>query len=42
MSYSNLVSSGLPAGVLAENEVVAVYPLNIKKVNIIELSDTFK
>ena len=42
MSYSNLVKSGLPADVLAEDDVVAVYPLNIKKVNIIESADTFK
>ena len=42
MSYSNLVKSGLPAEVLAEDEVVAVYPLNIKKVNIIQSADTFK
>jgi len=42
MSYSNLVKSGLPADVLAEDEVVGVYPLNIKKVNIVESADTFK
>ena len=42
MSYSNLVKSGLPADVLAEDDVVAVYPLNIKKVNIVESADTFK
>jgi zinc protease len=42
MSYSNLVKSGLPADVLAEDDVVAVYPLNIKKVNIIQSADTFK
>jgi zinc protease len=42
MSYSNLVKSGLPADVLAEDEVVAVYPLNIKKVNIVQSADTFQ
>ena len=42
MSYSNLVKSGLPADVLAEDEEVAVYPLNIKKVNIVQSADTFK
>ena len=42
MSYSNLVKSGLPADVLAEDEEVAVYHLNIKKVNIVQSADTFK
>ena len=42
MSYSNLVKSGLPADVLAEDDEVAVYPLNIKKVNIVQSTDTFK
>jgi len=42
MSYSNLVKSGLPADVLAEDDEVAVYPLNIKKVNIVQSADTFK
>lgn len=42
MSYSNLVKSGLPADVLAEDDLVAVYPLNIKKVNIIQSADTFQ
>ncbi len=42
MSYSNLVKSGLPAEVLAEDELVAVYPLNIKQVNIIQSADTFR
>jgi zinc protease len=42
MSYSNLVKSGLPADVLAEDDVVAVYPLNVKKVNIVQSADTFK
>jgi len=42
MSYSNLVKSGLPAEVLAEDEVVAVYPLNIRKVTVVQSADTFK
>ena len=42
MSYSNLVKSGLPADVLAEDDAVAVYPLNIRKVNIVQSADTFK
>jgi zinc protease len=42
MSYSNLVKSGLPADVLAEDDEVAVYQLNIKKVNIVQSEDTFK
>jgi len=42
MSYSNLVKSGLAAEVLAEDDVVAVYPLNIKKVTIVQSADTFK
>jgi len=42
MSYSNLVKSGLPADVLAEDDAVAVYPLNIKKVTIVQSADTFK
>jgi zinc protease len=42
MSYSNLVKSGLPADVLAEDDEVAVYQLNIKKVNIVQSAETFK
>jgi zinc protease len=42
MSYSNLVKAGLPAEVLAEDDVVAVYPLNIKKVTIVPSADTFR
>ena len=42
MSYSNLVKSGLPADVLAEDEVVANYPLNVKKVTIVDSADTFQ
>ena len=42
MSYSDQLKSGLPADVLAEDKKVAVFPLNIKKVNIIQSADTFK
>ncbi|MCF6227045.1 MAG: hypothetical protein L3J22_12195, partial [Xanthomonadales bacterium] len=42
MSYSNLVKSGLPAEVLAEDEEVAVYQLNVKTVNVIKSANTFQ
>jgi len=42
MSYSELVRSGLPEAVLAEDDEVAVYPLNVKKVTIVDSADTFK
>jgi zinc protease len=42
MSYSNLVKSGLPADILAEDDVVADYHLNIKKVTIVPSADTFQ
>ena len=42
MSYSNLVKSGLPEAVIAEDEAVANYQLNVKKVTIVESADTFK
>ncbi len=42
MSYSKLVKSGLPADVLAEDDVAAVYPLNVKKVTIVQSADTLK
>ena len=41
MSYSNLVKSGLPAEVLAEDEEIAKYHLNIKKVKVVHSADTF-
>lgn len=41
MSYSSLVKSGLPAKVLAEDDEVAGYPLNVKKVTVITSADTF-
>jgi zinc protease len=42
MSYSNLVKSGLPKEVLAEDDEVANYKLNVKSVKIINSADTFK
>ena len=42
MSYSNLVKSGLPKEVLAEDDEVATYKLNVKSVTIIKSADTFK
>jgi len=41
MSYSNLVKSGLPAEVLAEDDEVANFHLNIKKVTVVNSADTF-
>jgi zinc protease len=42
MTYSNLVKSGLSEEILAEDELVATYPLNVKKVTVIQSADTFK
>lgn len=42
MSYSDLVKSGLPPEILTEDEAVANYHLNIKKVTIVPSADTFK
>lgn len=42
MSYSNLVKEGLPKEVLAEDEAIAKYPLNVTKVSVIDSKDTFK
>jgi len=42
MSYSNLVKSGLPEDVLAEDDEVAKYKLNVKSVTIVKSEDTFK
>jgi len=41
MSYSNLVKSDLPTEVLAEDEEVARYYPNIKKVTLVYSGDTF-
>ena len=42
MSYSNIVKAGLPKDVLAEDDVVATYKLNVKSVTIVDSKDTFK
>jgi zinc protease len=42
MSYSNLVKEGLPKTVLAEDDAIANYSLNVKKVKIVDSKDTFK
>ena len=42
MSYSNLVKAGLPKSVLDEDDIVATYKLNVKKVTIVDSKDTFK
>ena len=42
MSYSNLVKEGLPKEVLAEDDVIANYKLNVKDVKIIDSKETFK
>jgi len=42
MSYSELVKSGLSAEILAEDDVVAEYHLNIRKVTIVPSADTFQ
>ena len=42
MSYSDLVKSGLSAEILAEDDEVAAYQLNIKKVTIVPSADTFQ
>ena len=42
MSYSDLVKSGLPPEVLADDATVADYHLNIKKVTIVPSADTFQ
>ena len=42
MSYSNLVKEGLPQEVLAEDEEIANYKLNVKDVKIIDSKNTFQ
>jgi zinc protease len=42
MSYSELVKSGLPPEVLAEDEEVATYPLNVRSVTIVLSAETFQ
>jgi zinc protease len=41
MSYSNSLKSSLTQEILAEDEVVSVYPLKIKNVQVIHSKDTF-
>lgn len=42
MAYSNAVKEGLPKAILAEDDIVAVYPLTVKNVVIIDSKETFK
>ncbi|MFD2514386.1 M16 family metallopeptidase [Pontibacter locisalis] len=42
MSYSNLVREGLPQEVIAEDNQIANYELNVKDVKIIDSKETFK
>ncbi|MCW8813359.1 MAG: insulinase family protein [Chlorobium sp.] len=42
MSYSNLVKSGLPEDVLAEDAATENFNLNVKNVTIVDSKDTFK
>lgn len=42
MSYSNLVSEGLPQEVKDEDAIIANYKLNVKTVKVVDTKDTFK
>jgi zinc protease len=42
MSYSNLVSEGLPKAVKEEDKEIAKYKLNVKSVKVVDTKDTFK
>ncbi|OKL39840.1 M16 family metallopeptidase [Pontibacter flavimaris] len=42
MSYSNLVKEGLPQEVLAEDDAIATYKLNVTDVKIVDSKDTFR
>lgn len=42
MAYSDAVKAGLPKEVLDEDDIVANYKLNVKKVTIVDSKDTFK
>lgn len=42
MSYSNVVKKGLSAETLAEDDIVAHYPLNVKSVTVVKSKDTFQ
>ena len=41
MSYSNALKEGLPKEILAEDDIVATYPLNVKSVKIVNSEGTF-
>ena len=42
MSYSNVVKEGLPKDVLAEDDIIANYKLNVSDVKIVKTKETFK
>lgn len=42
MSYSNIVKAGLPEDILKEDDEATIFRLNVKSVNIINSSETFK
>jgi len=42
MSYSNIVKEGLPKDVLAEDDIIANYKLNVSDVKIVKTKETFK
>ncbi|WP_187263043.1 M16 family metallopeptidase [Pontibacter beigongshangensis] len=42
MSYSNLVKEGLPAEVVAEDNIISTYQLNVENVKVIDSQDTFQ
>jgi zinc protease len=42
MSYANVVKAGLPAAVVAEDQAVATYKLNVTDVKIVDTKNTFK
>jgi zinc protease len=42
MSYSNVVKAGLPEDVLTEDALVEKYPLNVKKMMLVESAKTFR
>jgi zinc protease len=42
MSYSNLVREGLPKAVVEEDEAISRFPLNVKRVTIVDTKETFK
>ncbi len=42
MSYADALKSTLPATLLKEDDEVAVFPLNVKKVTVINSDSTFR